>query len=186
MKHRKVTAGALALALAVGGSGAALAAGSSAPKRATIKQKGGLAMKPNRYVKDLLRWNDDTYHVRSGGTLHLVDSVVTEGPHTFTVVRKKDLPKTAASALGNCKICKKFEKLHGADPNSNGPPKFQFLENGVGSQTPPNVDRPGDSALIGPGQKGESLNVKVTAKKGSVLHFMCVIHPWMQAKVVVG
>jgi hypothetical protein len=186
MRHRNLTAGALALALAVGGSGAALAAGSSAPKRTTIKQSGGLAMKPNRYVKDLLRWDKDTYTVRSGGTLHLVDTVVTEGPHTFTVVRKKDLPKTAAAALGNCKICAKLEKAHGADPNSPAPPKFQFLENGKGSQAPPSVDRPGDSALIGPGKKGESLNVKVTAKKGTTLHFMCIIHPWMQAKVVVG
>ena len=185
MRYRKMTVGALALALAVGGSGAALAAGSSAPKRTTIKQSDGLEVKPNRFVKDKLRWNKDLYRVRAGGTLHLVASVLSEGPHTFTIVRKKDLPRTPKQMF-NCKICAKLGAAHGANPNSEAPPKFFFLENGVGSQTPPNVDRPGDSALIGPGKKGESLDLKVTAKKGTTLHFMCVIHPWMQAKLVVG
>jgi hypothetical protein len=182
MLYRQVTVGVVVLGLAAGGTGVALAA---APSRTTIKQSDGLVLKPNRYVKDKLRWSKDVYHVRSGGTLHLVDSVVTEGPHTFTVVRKKDLPKTAKAAF-NCKICNKLGQAHGADPNSNTPPKFQFLENGVGQNTPPNVDRPGDSALIGSGKKGESVNVKVTAKKGTTLRFMCIIHPWMQSKVIVG
>ena len=26
----------------------------------------------------------------------------------------------------------------------------------------------------------------MTAKKGTTLYFMCAIHPWMQAKVIVG
>jgi hypothetical protein len=182
MLYRKVTVGVVALGLAAGGSGAALAA---APSRTTIKQRTGLEMKANRFIKDKLRWNKDAYHVRSGGTLHLVDSVVSEGPHTFTVVRKKDLPKTAAEAF-KCKICAKLGKAHGADPNSQAPPKFQFLENGKGQDTPPAIDRPGDSVLIGQGKKGESVNVKVTAPKGKTLRFMCIIHPWMQAKVIVG
>jgi hypothetical protein len=183
MRYRRMAVGAMALAFAVGGGGAALAA--SAPKRTTIDQSGGIKVKPNRYVKDLLRWRDDVYHVRSGGTLHLVDSVVSEGPHTFTVVRKKDLPKTS-KAIFRCKICGKLGQAHGADPNSNAPPTFQFLENGVGTNTPPDVDKPGDSAVIGSGKKGESVNLKVTAKKGTTLHFMCIIHPWMQSKVIVG
>jgi hypothetical protein len=40
--------------------------------------------------------------------------------------------------------------------------------------------------VTGAGKKGESIDLKVTAKKGTTLHFMCLIHPWMQAKVVVG
>jgi hypothetical protein len=183
MRFRQVTAGAVTLAVALGGGAVAL--GATAPKRTTIKQSDGLVMKPNRYVKDKLRWSKDVYHVRSGGTLHLVDSVVTEGPHTFSVVRKKDLPRTTAAAL-DCKICNKLAAAHGADLNAETPPKFQFLENGVGTNTPPNVDRPGDSVLIGQGNKGEFVNVKVTARKGTTLHFMCIIHSWMQAKVVVG
>jgi hypothetical protein len=91
-----------------------------------------------------------------------------------------------AQALGNCKICNKLGAAHGADPNSQGPPKFQYLENGVGQNTAPKVDRPGDSGITGPGKRGESINLKVTAKKGTTLYFLCLLHPWMQAKVVVG
>ncbi len=188
MTYRKLLVGAAALSLAVGGSSAALAAGSgkAAPQRATIKESAKLKMKPNRYVQDGMRWNKDTYRVRSGGTLHIVGNVITEGPHTFTVVRKKDLPQNAKQ-MNNCKVCNTLGKAHGAPPNGQGPPKFNFLENGVGQDTPPNVDRPGDSGVTGPGQSPkESIDLKVTAKKGSTLYFMCLIHPWMQAKVDVG
>ena len=139
----------------------------------------------NRFVEDTLRWNEDTYSVPSGGTLHIVNLAADEGPHTFTVIALKDEPKTLKQ-LFSCSICQKLAKAHGADPNSNAPPKFQYLENGVGQSTPPDVDKPGDSGITGKGKKGESIDLKVTAKRGAVLRFMCLIHPWMQAKVIVG
>jgi hypothetical protein len=184
MTSRRLLAAATTLTLVAGVTTIASAA-SSAPNKATIKVSQKLLMKPNRYIQDGLRWDKDVYRVKSGGTLHVVNTVATEGPHTFTVVAKKDIPKTAAQAF-NCKICKKLGQAHGADPNSDAPPKFPFLENGVGQATPPNVDRPGDSGVTGAGKKGESIDLKVTAKKGSELYFMCLIHPWMQAEVDVG
>jgi hypothetical protein len=48
----------------------------------------------------------------------------------------------------------------------------------------PGVDGPGDSYFIAPTAK--KLTFKVTAKKGTTLYFLCAIHPWMQAKVIVG
>ena len=183
MKNRRLVAGIAALCLVVGVTGVAFAA--SVPSKVTINQSQKITFKPNKYVTDTLRWTKDVYNVKSGGTLHLVNSVISEGPHTFSIVAKKDLPTTVA-AVQNCKICNKLGQAHGFDPNSQGPPKFFFLENGVGSQTPPNIDKPGDSVLIGPGnKKGESVNVKVTAKKGTTLYFMCLIHAQMQAKVIV-
>jgi hypothetical protein len=183
MTHRKLIAGATILCLAAAGGGVALAA--TAPSKTTIKSSQKLQMKANRYIQDGLRWSKDVYTVRSGGTLHVVNGDGTEGPHTFTVVAKKDLPKTAAQAF-TCKICKQLATAHGADPNSNAPPKFMFLENGTGQDAPPNIDRPGDSGITGPGKKGESIDLKVTAKKGTTLYFLCLIHPWMQAQVKVG
>lgn len=181
MSHKKIAAGALAVSLALGATGVAVAARTSAaPKRVTIKAIARDAVKPNRYFQDGLRWNRDVYTIRSGGTLHIVNLAASEGPHTFTVVRKKDLPRTVAQ-VNNCKVCFKYAKAHGANPQSNAPPKFQYLENGVGQNTPPKVDRVGDSGVTGPGRKGEFINLKVTAKPGTVLHFMCLIHPWMQA-----
>jgi hypothetical protein len=185
MTRRKLAVGAVVLCVSPAAAGAAIAAVSKAPARTTIKVSQSIKVKPNRYIQDGLRWNRDVYRVRSGGTLHVVNTAADEGPHTFTVVKKSDLPRTAAATF-NCKICSKLGQAHGADPQSNAPPKFQFLENGVGQDTPPDVDRPGDSGLTGQGKKGESIDLKVTAAKGKTLYFMCIIHPWMQAQVKVG
>jgi plastocyanin len=185
MKHRTLAVGVAAATLALGAGSVAVAASTAAPSRTTIKEKQSFVFKPNRYVQDGLRWNKDVYHVRRGGTLHVVNNKASEGPHTFSVVRKKDLPESFAAA-NTCKACAKIIAAHGADPNTEAPPKFQFVENGKGQSTAPNIDRPGDSAVTGPGKKGESVNLKVTAKKGTTLYFMCLIHPWMQGKVVVG
>ena len=181
MQNRKLAVGVAGLCLAVGVSGVAMAAGTAAaPKNVTIKQKGGLKMVPNRYIQDMLRWDKDVYKVKSGGTVTVVNTVADEGPHTLSVVKKKDLPKSV-----QCKICDQLGQAHGADPNSDAPPKFQYLENGTGSDTAPNLDRPGDSGLTGQGEKGEKISFTVTAKKGTQLYFMCIIHPWMQAKLQV-
>ena len=185
MTYRKLIAVGTGLALALAGTGVAAGAKHRPPTRATIKAIQHIKVKPNRWLQDGLRWNKDVYHVRSGGTLHIVNLAASEGPHTFTVVRRKDLPRTAKQVL-NCKICETLGAAHGAPPGGEGPPQFQYLENGVGQNTPPNVDQPGDSGVTGPGQKGESIDLPVTAKKGKTLRFMCLIHPWMQAKVIVG
>src|SRR5262249_43832098 len=132
-----------------------------------------------------LRWDKDTYTVASGGTLHIVNVAADEGPHTFTVIARKDAPRTAAQ-LFSCKVCNVLGKAHGADPNSDAPPKFPYLENGVGQATPPSIDVPGDSGITGKGKKNESINLKVTAPAGSKLFFICLIHPWMQAEVDVS
>jgi uncharacterized cupredoxin-like copper-binding protein len=182
-RRSKVVVGVASLALVASAGTAAVAAKGPPPKQATITAVTKVQVKVNRYVKDNLRWQKDVYQVRSGGTLKLVNKAADEGPHTFTVVKPKDLPKTPKQIF-NCAICETLGAAHGADPNSDAPPKFNFLENGVGQDTPPNVDQPGDSALLGP-NKGDSLSLTVTAKKGTTLRFMCLIHPWMQAKVLV-
>jgi len=184
MLLRKVllwAAASLAAAMVV--ASAALAGGQHATAVTTIKAvQGPPKFQINRFVQDTLRWDKDAYSVKSGGTLHIVNMAADEGPHTFTVLAKKDEPRTLAT-LFQCKICEKLAKAHGADPNSNAPPKFQYLENGVGQKTPPLVDRPGDSGVTGKGKKGESIDLKVTAPAGTKLYFMCLIHPWMQAVV---
>jgi plastocyanin len=185
MNHRTLTACVAGLALAAAGAGAAVAAsGAAAPAKAVVKQKFGVKMKANRYVQDELRFDKDVYDVKSGGTVSLLLTADQEGPHTMSAVKEKDLPKTGAEAFGNCKICNKLGQAHGADPNTNAPPKFNFLEDGVGQNTAPNFDKPGDSVLSGQ-KKGDKVDFTVTAKKGTTLYFMCIIHPWMQAKLLV-
>ena len=90
---------------------------------AVVKQKFSLEMKPNRYIKDNMRFNKDVYRVNSGGTLKLVLNKPQEGPHTASLVKKKDLPSNVNEAF-NCKVCNVLGKAHGADPNGEEPPKF--------------------------------------------------------------
>jgi plastocyanin len=183
MTYRRLIACAAGLAVAAGATGAAVAAGGSAPSKAVITAKVKYDVKVNRYFKSELRWDRDNYQVRSGGTIKIVNHAQDEGPHTLTVVKKKDLPKTPGQIF-QCKICESLGKAHGADPESDAPPKFLFLENGVGQDTPPNYDRPGDSGFVD-AKKSAFFTAKVTAKKGTSLYFVCLIHPWMQAKVTV-
>jgi plastocyanin len=186
MKNRRFAAGIVGLCLVVGMSGVAVAANTAAvPRSVTVKQSSSFKFVPNRYIQDGLRFDKDVYKVKSGGTVNFAATVVNEGPHTLSVVREKDLPKTA-KAFNRCAICEKLGQAHGADPNSDAPPKFQFLENGVGQTTVPDLNKPGDSGVFVTGKKGEKISFKVTAKKGTDLYFMCLIHPWMQAEVQVG
>jgi hypothetical protein len=181
---RKILIGVTALCLTASGAGAAIAASSGPPpKHAKIDAVQKVQFKINRYVKDALRWQKDTYQVRSGGTLHIVNKA-TDGPHSLSIVNKKDLPRTVKQ-INQCAICQKIGEAHGADPNSDAPPTHLWTEDGVGQDTPSNFDKPGDSVFID-GKPGSSSDVTVTAKKGTNLYFMCAIHPWMQAKIIVG
>ena len=182
LKH-KLVVGVSTVALLSGGGAVALAAGGSAPKHANIVAVQTIKVKINRYIQDGLRWQHDAYTVRSGGTVTIVNDAPSDGPHTFSVVAAKDLPRTAAQ-LQNCKICETIAQEHGANPNSDAPPKFLYVDNGKGTNTAPNVDRPGDSAFIPPKQNAK-VTLKITAKSGTTLRFICAVHPWMQAKVVV-
>jgi plastocyanin len=174
-----VTPVAVAVLLGAGAAGA----NAAVPSKVVVKEKYSVKMTPNRYIQDGMRFDRDVYRVKSGGTVQFKMTAPQEGPHTFTVVARKDLPKNAKQTF-NCVICNKLAIAHGADPNSEAPPKFLFLENGVGQNTAPKLDRPGDSAFLAP-QKGAAVNFKVTARKGATLRFMCLVHPWMQATLEV-
>ena len=184
MSHRTIIAGVAGLAVAVAGTGVAVAANSAAsPKNVTVKEKYSLRMKPNRYIQDGMRWDKDVYRVRTGGVVTLVGNKLQEGPHTLSAVKKGQLPRNAKQAF-NCKVCNAIGKAHGFDPNSEAPPKFLFVDNGTGQNKPPALNKPGDSALVGL-KKGEKVKLKVTAKAGKTISFVCALHPWMQAKLKV-
>jgi hypothetical protein len=182
MTNKTLAAGAAGLALiAAGGAAAVSASGADtaqAPDTAVVKQKAGTEFKANRYIKDKLRFNKDVYTVQSGGTLRVVNTQPDEGPHTVSIVKKKDLPTSF-----NCPVCNQLGEAHGF-PKGEGPAKFDFVENGEGQKDPADFNKPGDSGLTGP-DKGDKFEVDVTAPAGKTLHMLCIIHPWMQAKLKV-
>ena len=183
--QKKVVIGAMALCLTASGAGAAVAAKNGPPpSHASVNAVQKVTFHVNRFVKDELRWNKDVYHVRSGGTITITNKA-NDGPHTFSIVAKKDLPRTTKQ-INNCKVCMTIAQQFGVDPtsNSDAPPAHMYTEDGIAGDTA-NFDKPGDSVFVGP-QPGSKATAQITAKKGTTLYFMCAIHPWMQAKVIVG
>ncbi len=167
-------------ALCVIPAGAALAAG-QAPSKVTIAIKGGSSFKPNGYIKDDVHFVlSGAVSIRSGGTVTLRNQSM--DPHTLSLVRASDVPRKITQ-VENCTICNTLSLAHGVDPNGPppmGPPPKPLVD--VGS---PGFDVPGDSIFVGPKGHGSTVSFKVTAKPGTTLHFMCIIHAWMQGTLTV-
>jgi plastocyanin len=159
---------ALVASLAVGISMAGAAGG--AKNSATIYTKGRSAFKVNKGAFSYLKFAPATVQVKSGGTLKIVDRDKTGEPHTVTIVKKSELPKSF-----KCPACDQAFQDHQA--SEDGPPKNILVNKG-----PEGFDEAGDSVFFA---KGQPAKVTVSAKKGSTLYYLCAVHPWMQGKVVV-
>lgn len=177
--------GLLAAAGIAAGVGSAAAAG-GAPTSAKLFVRGSVTYKVGQYVQDSVRYAPQTVTIRSGGTLTIVNKDPQEmEPHTFSVVKKSQLPRTnkqmAACQNTAAGICGQIALAHGVNPNappSSGPPPKLVVDVGK-----PGIDQPGDDVFIAPQFKTQAL--KITAKAGTTLYYFCVIHPWMQGKIVV-
>jgi len=177
-----------ALALAMLGAalvvlaGSALAASSkgNGSGKAKIVIKGGASFKRNAYIKDSVHFVAGTVTVRSGGTVTLTNA--SKDPHTLSIVKQSQLPRTT-SQIENCGVCGDLAKAHGVNPEgppSSGPPPIPLVNVG-----PVGFDQSGDSVFIGPKGPGGQVILKVTAPSGTTLNFMCIIHPWMQGRILV-
>ena len=121
----------------------------------------------------------------SGQTLTFEYEKKTMEPHTLTIVKQGDLPKTGAQ-VENCSACQKLATGHlknpKAEPGPSNPIVHWTLNKGK-----PGLDRVGDSIAIDSTAKPAHTknSIKVTAKAGTTLYFLCAVHPWMQGKIVV-
>ncbi|MDQ3849973.1 MAG: hypothetical protein M3296_05090 [Actinomycetota bacterium] len=141
---------------------------------------GGSSFVPNRYLQEKTRFNKDVYALRSGATIQIRNKTPQE-PHTVSVVSKSDLPKTV-KGFDTCfekGICGRLGRAHGF-PEGEGPPTTPLVNSGAAG-----FDTKGDSIAIAPRGRGATPSVKLSAKKGKTLYFMCIIHPWMQARISV-
>jgi hypothetical protein len=103
-------------------------------------------------------------------------------PHTITVVSVKDLPKTSAQ-INNCTICNETAAGHLKNPKAP-PGPTNDIAHWIVDKGKPGLDEAGDSIAI-EGAKHKSISIKVTAPAGTVLHFICAVHPWMQGTIKV-
>ncbi len=163
---------ALGLALtAVAVAGGATA--SKAPKKATETADGKVQFKVNKFFKEGYHYHEGKITIASGGTLKLRDK--TGEDHTFSLVKKQ--PKTLKAAndcFGPTGVCGQILAAHGG--SDNGPPTNPVVNVGADG-----FDQAGDSVVL-PG-KSKNTTVKITAKAGTRLKFMCVIHPQMQGEI---
>jgi hypothetical protein len=107
------------------------------------------------------------------------------GPHTFSLVTKGSLPKTA-KARKSCftpgKICMGIARWYGLKGEEE--PKNPVVDAGAeGWDTMGTYSKKGDSYFFG--KKGASVEQVVSAKAGTTLYFMCAVHPWMQGSIKV-
>ena len=174
-RRRKLLAAGLgataAVSIAVGGAFAA----TSAPKVDHLVIRSGTHVKPGYWIRDDLRYTPFASSVRSGGTISIkgASGAFSEGPHTFSLVRKSQLPTSLAEAF-NCDACNQALDAHFG---TGGPPVTRV---NVGQ---PGLDQPSDSLLL---LDGERIGAAISAPSGTNLYYLCAIHPWMQGKLSVG
>jgi plastocyanin len=169
-----------ALGLAVALAAVVPATAQNAPSKATLNVVGKPEFKANRYVKDSMRFGRDITVVKSGGTLTIVNK--TDQPHSFSLVKKSQLARNMAAMEGCFSpngACGKLMVAHGFIDPATGEereePTTPLVH--VGKE---GFDQPGDSVVFRPKSKTK---VKITAKKGAQLSFLCGFHPWMQGKL---
>lgn len=146
---------------------AAAPAGAAAKKRIVIR--GGEVFKPGQYVKDNQRFTPGVLTVKSGRNVTVRDKSTAGAPHSVSVVRKRDLPKSF-----ECGVCEDFFAAHEANEETGTVGKRLVNVGPVG------FNQPGDSIFVPPGGK---VNFDVTADAGEKLNYICAIHPWMQGKI---
>ena len=159
----------------------------AAPKKNQIRILGGVQVKLGKYVKDNQRFQAPKGKVRSGATVKVVNKTTTEDPHSISFTTKKFLPGTDF----NTAIFPLLGQAHGVpEDNPEGEPTILVVDNGqpLAAGATLNVDTPftdtvmGDSAFL---PTKDTFSFKVTAKKGTTLHYFCAVHPWMQGKLKV-
>ncbi|TMK85232.1 MAG: hypothetical protein E6G44_07760 [Actinobacteria bacterium] len=161
----------LALLSAVGvGVAVAKSAGSGPP---TVRTLGSESFQKNVLIQATLRFSPDVIQVPSGGTIRFVKSDdAPDEPHTLSIVNA--WPKTVEKVF-SCPVCRHILESHFA----NGQ-----LHLRVDADNDGGLDTTGDSMAVVPGVD-QSISWKVTAPPGTILKFLCAIHPWMQAEIKV-
>jgi len=143
--------------------------------------KGLETFESNSLFLSNLRFAPEHIKVEKGDTVTWEDRAITTVPHTITIFDPKVLPIDFATAY----ICNWDKRILGFDG-----PCLQFMDahGGIPPVTPvvdverTGLDAPGDSIFLPP---NSSIKAQVTARPGTTLHYICIIHPWMQGTITV-
>lgn len=189
----------LALAVALGAFAASASRGNSATTACgapvVVKAVDGGKVAINQYIQDGMHFAPGTVHVKSGCKLTFeYDPSMAMGPptdpHTLSIIPASELPKTL-NDVNNCtKACSAaLGHLKSPNPQTAGSPQnpiVHFVLHNGKPTTSMTLGAVGDSVALTPAKAHQHITVTVTAKPGTVLHFLCAVHPWMQGKIVVS
>jgi len=154
MRRIGLVLGAVAVAAA---SAVVVFGGGADASSTTVSILGTDKFVPNGEIASTFHFSPGTITVHSGATATWING--TSDPHTITIVKPSQLPATANQVF-NCKVCQ------------SQPP--------VANVGAPGLNTPGDSLIV---KASGSVSAPVTAPTGTVLHYMCVFHPWMQGVI---
>jgi hypothetical protein len=187
MKHKKLRLTAIATPIAV----LALLAALVVPALATAESTTGIPGESVTTIEIRMEGKKMGFFgpktVHEGEKLRVVDDTMPSmvGPHTFSLVTKSSLPKTAKQRK-ECftpgKICMGIAGWYGLKGEEN--PKNPLVAVGQeGWDTMGTATKKGDSYFFG--KKGASIEQIVSAKAGTTLYFMCAVHAFMQGSIKV-
>ena len=153
----------------------------SADDEKKVDIKGLETFETNALFLSNLRFAPENIKVEKGDTLTWKDDALTSVPHTITIFDPTVLPVDFATAY----ICNWDKRILGVDG-----PCLQFMDahGGIPPSTPVvnagrnGLDAPGDSIFLPP---NGSVSAQVTAGPGTTLHYICIIHPWMQGSITI-
>jgi hypothetical protein len=174
----------------------ALAGGAQAGERSALRASNGCGgtvkvsehevFVVNRYAQEGMRFVPGTVSVVSG--CKLTFSFATPGqsdPHSLSIVDRSDLPRTTAQ-MESCKVCRHIATRLVAHPNQ-APGPANPIVHWIVNAGRPGLDAPGDSIGIvearGAPRGHRNVTLSVSAPAGSILSFMCGLHPWMQGTI---
>ena len=177
----RLAAGATAL-----GALAIVAAGG--PATASVSEKGSpTTIKMERDGREFFFEGPAT--VEAGTKLKIKNNTnpAAGGPHTFSLVREKDLPQSRKQ-IKNCekklrKICGAIIKWHKVDLQTGEVGENPVEVGKQGWDRKGSLKRKGDSWVSE--RKNQSFKRKVTADPGKSLTFICAVHAAMQGEIEV-
>jgi hypothetical protein len=109
------------------------------------------------------------------------------GPHTFSLAKEKEFPTEPADLKACAKkfkgICGAVIKWHKVDLQTGDIGVNPVEAGGKGWDKEGSLKVKGDSWVAE--TEGATFKQKVTAEPGTVLHFICAVHPEMQGEITV-
>lgn len=162
----------------------------SADASRTVNLIGTEHFVPNAVINADFRFSPGPLSVKSGATVTWQNTITSPDPHTISIVPAALLPASVADVF-NCgapgTACAPIFACHFPQgPGQPGSPPPVVVPT-CGNATSGQLKAVGDSFLIPPPGVGpaslQTVVARITASPGTVLHYLCAIHPWMQGEI---